>query len=345
MANPKFLNRYLKIERDEFPAGYRIAQKIPVCFSSDTSTDDLWILHSKAMSDYWLLFDQVKKETREFSKIPTSYPSLMDLKVEIAERTIENCICCERRCNVNRKNRELGYCRISSVSRCASEFLHQGEEPELVPSHTIFFTGCVFSCVYCQNWDISTRPECGIEIEPHQFARIIDARRRQGSRNVNFVTPTPHLHTALKVVNNISINIPVIWNSNMYHSKEAGELLEGVVDVYLADFRYGNNRCAEKYSNVKNYTETVKINFKKAYQHSEIILRHLVLPRHLECCTKPIIEWTAKNIPDVRFNPMFQYTPYYKAHDYPETNRRLTLKEREKAIQTAKEFNIKDLLV
>ncbi|MFP4654395.1 MAG: hypothetical protein ACLFMM_01750 [Methanohalobium sp.] len=178
-----------KIENNEFPAGYRIAQKVPVDFNSDTSTDDLWILHSKATIEYWELFDQIKQGILEFSEIPLAHPSLMDLKVEIAERIIKNCICCERRCKVNRKNRELGYCRISSVSRCASEFLHRGEEPELVPSHTIFFTGCVFSCVYCQNWDISTRPECGIEIEPPQFAKIIDARRRQGSRNVNFVTP------------------------------------------------------------------------------------------------------------------------------------------------------------
>ncbi|MFP4654396.1 MAG: hypothetical protein ACLFMM_01755 [Methanohalobium sp.] len=131
----------------------------------------------------------------------------------------------------------------------------------------------------------------------------------------------------------------------MYHSKEAGELLKSVVDVYLADFRYGNNRCAEKYSNVKKYIEIVKRNFKKAYQQSEIILRHLVLPEHLECCSKPTIEWTAETIPDVRFNLMFQYTPYCKAHDYPEINRRVMLKERKKAIQTAKDFNIKDLLV
>jgi putative pyruvate formate lyase activating enzyme len=345
MEIAKFLNHYFKVESNSFPAGFRIAQKVPVEFDSESSIDDLWAIHSKAMDNYWQLYNKKLQEIQNFTDCPPVHPSLMDLKAEIADRIIEKCTCCGWRCRVNRKNKELGYCRIGSVSRCASEFLHRGEEPEIVPSHTIFFTGCVFSCVYCQNWDISTRPDNGIEINPFHLAKIIDARRRKGSKNVNFVTPTPHLHNVLKTINNISENLPIIWNSNMYHSEEASELLEGIIDVFLADFRYGNDRCAKKYSDINNYTEIVKRNFKKVYQHSDIIIRHLVLPKHLECCTKPVIEWTVENIPHVRFNLMFQYTPFYKSCEYPEINRKLGLDEQEKSIEIAKNYGIEDLLV
>jgi len=122
---------------------------------------------------------------------------------------------------------------MDAVSRYSAEFLHHGEEPELVPSHTIFFTGCNFSCVYCQNWQISTAPNRGIPILPEEFARKITLQRAYGSKNVNFVTPTPHTHTILKILNALKVNVPVVWNSNMYYSSEVAKLLEGVVDVYL----------------------------------------------------------------------------------------------------------------
>ncbi|MEA1984029.1 MAG: radical SAM protein [Euryarchaeota archaeon] len=133
-----------------------------------------------------------------------------------------------------------------------------GEEPELVPSHTIFFTGCVFACVYCQNWDISPHPESGTNADPEDLASIIQRRRYEGARNVNFVTPTPHAHSILKIIDRVAVNTPMVWNSNMYHSREVAKLLEGVIDVYLADFKYGDDNCARKYSKVRDYLDVVK---------------------------------------------------------------------------------------
>lgn len=362
MAAPKYLKRYLKVQGDEMPALSRITERISVEFDPEMGLEELRNVHKASIIEYRKLLesleidaaealaysdssDMLRLYTKSFLELPKASPSLLDLKIAIVERMIENCACCGWNCGVNRKAGEKGFCKLTDVSYYASEFLHMGEEPELVPSHTIFFAGCVFACVYCQNWDISTCPDCGTRIEPRKLAKLIDLRRMHGAKNVNFVTPTPHTYTILKIIREISQNNPVIWNSNMYHSPVIAEILEGVVDVYLGDFKYGNNECARRYSKINNYLEIVQPNFKFAYETAEVLLRHLVLPGHLECCTKPIAEWVAKNIPQIRFNLMFQYMPCYRALEYQEIGRQLTPEEEEKAIKIVREAGVEDLLV
>ncbi|MGI5991665.1 MAG: radical SAM protein [Methanosarcina sp.] len=362
MAAPKYLKRYFKVQKDELPAIFKITERIPVQFDPGMELEELRRIHGKEIEEYRELKKDLELEaaealaykdtaerltllTKSFLELPKASPSLLDLKVELVDRMLSNCQCCGWRCEVDRKVGEKGFCRLADTSNYASEFLHMGEEPELVPSHTIFFTGCTFACVYCQNWDISTNPEAGTQIEPKKLAKLIDVRRMHGARNVNFVTPTPHAHTVLKIIREISVNTPVVWNSNMYHSPEIAEILEGVVDVYLGDFKYGNNVCARKYSKIRNYLEIVQPNFELAYKTAEILLRHLVLPGHLECCTRPIAEWVEKNIPQIRFNLMFQYRPCYRAMEYPEIGRQLTPEEEAKAINIVRKAGIEDLLI
>jgi len=178
------------------------------------------------------------------------------------------------------------------------------------------------------------------------MADWIERMAAGGCRNVNFVggDPTPHLHSILSIMNACNVNTPMVWNSNMYCSSETMDLLSGVIDVYLADFRYGDDGCAEKYSNVKDYWSIITRNFMSAYQDAEVILRHLVLPNHLECCTKPIVQWIAEHMPGIRFNLMFQYTPHYKAHQYPELNRSLSHDERMRAIEIVRDAGLKNLV-
>jgi putative pyruvate formate lyase activating enzyme len=315
------LPEYHRIAAGIEQARFLVAKNFPVDFNPDAPLADLWGIHSDAMHELHRLEKSKRPEER----------SLLDLKNVIATRMLEDCNFCDRRCGANRRMRQVGYCRIGAISRYSSEFLHYGEESELVPSHTIFFSGCVFSCVYCQNWEISTNPDIGVPILPKEAARTVSLRHSLGARNLNFVTPTPHLHTILRLLAEIKTNTPVVWNSNMYHSEEAAKLLSGVVDVYLGDFKYGNDSCAKRYSDVDHYWETVTRNFLCAYDDSEILLRQLVLPGHIECCTAPIIEWVREKIPDVRFNLMFQYRPAYLAHRHPEINRTLTEGERLRA--------------
>ena len=259
--------------------------------------------------------------------------------IEKAWDSFSRCGLCEHRCNVNR-HRQHGICGVKQAS-IASHFMHYGEESFLIPSYTIFFSGCNFKCVYCQNWDISQR-RSGLYIEPERMAEYITEAYQRGAKNINWVggEPTPNIPYILEVLKNSDTNIPQIWNSNMYLSKEAMDLLNGFVDLYLADFKYGNDGCALRLSKVRNYTSIVKRNHKIAYENGMLVIRHLILPSHVECCSKPIIEWIAENVPDAIVNIMDQYYPTYKAYEYDELNRRITVQEYKEVLHYAKELGI-----
>lgn len=262
--------------------------------------------------------------------------SLLDVKVEIANRMFLSCEFCERRCKVDRSHQK-GNCKTQEP-RVASEFAHYGEESVLVPSHTIFFTGCNFHCVYCQNWDISQMLR-GKWMPPQQLARIIEHRNL---RNMNFVggDPTPNLNYILQVLKECRAEIPVVWNSNMYLTEESMRLLDGIVDVYLTDFKYGNDQCAEELSDVKNYFNTISRNHLISEKNADLIIRHLVLPGHLECCTYPVLKWISSHLKDPAVNVMFQYRPEYKALENPIIDRYLTYEEERRALDIAEECKI-----
>jgi len=269
--------------------------------------------------------------------------SFLNSKISEAKRIVQSCELCERKCGVNRLKNEKGECRVGKHPLISSEFVHVGEEPFFVPSHTVFFMGCNFHCQYCQNWTISQWQESGFRIEPEQLASTIDRRRNEGCRNVNFVggEPTPNLLFILETLNHITANVPVVWNSNFYMTEKTMKVLDGVVDVYLSDFKYGNDKCAQKLSKVQNYMKVVERNHRIAAEQAELVIRHLVLPNHLDCCTKPILEWIANNIRDKCIvNLMDQYRPAYKAHEYPDINRRLDKEEFDRAVELAKELKI-----
>jgi putative pyruvate formate lyase activating enzyme len=300
--------------------------------------DELWKAHARGMETF-------RSAWRDGVAPDVAEPSLLDVKLELASRMLEDCRCCERRCGADRANGSTGFCGVGRVSRYSSQFLHMGEEPELVPSHTIFFSGCTFACAYCQNWEIAMHPEAGLTADPRELASLLEEGIGQGSRNANFVggNPDPHLHTILAIVAALgerADRFPLVWNSNMYTSREAMQLLEGVMDVWLGDFRYGNDQCASRLSGVEGYFAVVSRNFLAAYEAGEVMLRHLVLPGHLECCTLPIMRWVKRHMPDVYFNLMFQYRPEYRASLHPEINRRLTPEERREALDYAGESGL-----
>ena len=273
------------------------------------------ILEGRAKSKYLENKSRVKK--------------LIDRAYEI----YSECCFCEHRCGINRREK-LGRCR-ARLGSIASHFFHYGEEDVLVPSYTIFFSGCTFGCVFCQNYDIS-QYQAGIYIEPEKMAWIIEGVVGR-ARNVNWVggEPTPHLPYILEVLEKCSANLPQVWNSNMYCSIETMDMLKYVMDVYLTDFKYGNDGCAERLSKVKNYWEIITRNHEIAYRQGEMIIRHLVMPNHVECCSIPILDWIADNVPEAFVNVMAQYYPTYKAFEYEDINRRITNEEYRKVYSHA----------
>lgn len=251
----------------------------------------------------------------------------LDNKIELAHEIYSHCELCERKCGADR-NVETGHCGVREA-RVVSEFMHFGEEPELVPSHTIFFAGCTLECAFCQNWDISTRPRSGTAFSAKEVASLIDGQASR-AKNANWVggDPTPNLPFILEVMGHLESDKAQVWNSNMYLTEKAMALLDGVIDVYLTDFKFGNNECASRLCNAENYWDVITRNHIIAGGQAEVIIRHLVLPGHVECCSKPALDWIAENLGNsVRLNIMSQYRPQHQAFRHPEINRSLKIEE------------------
>jgi putative pyruvate formate lyase activating enzyme len=252
---------------------------------------------------------------------------------------LSQCQFCEHRCNINRTING-GFCLVSK-SRIASEFIHQNEESFFIPSHTIFFSGCTLKCIFCQNWEIS-HLQSGIQIPPYEFANRIHIRKQQGSKNVNWVggDPTPNIPYILKTLQNLDDWIPQIWNSNMYCSIEAMILLDGVIDVYLADHKFGNDRCASQLSQSSSYVRTIQRNLQIAYEQADLFIRHLILPNHISCCSLPILHWLKEFLPFSPINIMKQYRPCYHARNHPTINRLVTTEEYDKVLSVARTLQL-----
>ena len=337
----RILPRYMKIVKDQAIANYQLAKRIEFKKTKKSNTDTLWKIHSKLMKKFYETRDRVDKDKLKLKNLKK--PSLLDLKIKLTEEIMKSCELCERKCHVNRMKNERGVCKVGKECSISSEFMHLGEESHIVPSHTIFFMGCTLNCQYCQNWSISQWFESGYEIEPEKLALRIETKRKEGARNLNLVggEPTPSLLCILKTLNSCQVNTPVIWNSNFYMSEKTMKILDGIVDMHLSDLKYGNDECGLRLSKVPNYFNVCSRNHLIASKNTGITIRHLVLPNHVECCTKPVFKWIADNIRDKAIvNIMAQYRPDYKANEYPDINRRVNKQEMDKAINYAKNLNL-----
>ena len=341
------LKRYFDVMEDDKPTKFRVAKKLSATFSKSDSLTKLWKLHDQLTEEFCILEKELDTRQKRLEELAVPEKSFLDLKIEIANRILGSCHFCTRRCGSNRLEGESGYCRCGTQTTVSTIFSHTGEEPELVPSGTIFTLGCTLRCLHCQNWSISQWFESGEIYSPQQLARAVEALRKGGCRNVNLVggDPTSWLSKWLEVFRHVDVNVPVVWNSNSYYSEETAKLLAGFADVYLLDFKYGPEVCADKVSDAPNYWMTCTRNHLYAKKYGELIIRVLVLPNHLECCTKPILNWIFENLGEsVRVNLMFQYRPEWRAHEIVELRRCLTESERKRAVELAKEAGLTNFI-
>jgi len=342
----KSLPRYIDVVRNMRTAKFIITKSMPVEFSSKATTEDLWSVHGEALSRYCEIEKKADGDDFDLRDLEGS-PSFLDLKIELGRRVMTSCRFCIRSCGVDRLAGEKGYCRCGVEFALSSCFPHLGEEPELVPSGTIFTCGCSIRCMHCQNWSISQWGESGTPTGPSKVAAVVESLRRQGCRNVNMVggDPTPNCWLWLRTMREVNANIATVWNSNSYYSQETAELLAWFIDLYLLDFKYGNNDCASAISDAPGYWEACTRNHMMAMKYGELIIRILVLPGHNECCTRPILKWIAENLgPWTRVNLMFQYRPEWRALERPELSRRLSRDEINEAIRIAEEVGLKNLV-
>jgi putative pyruvate formate lyase activating enzyme len=348
----KVLSWYYAILLENLPAKFHIVKVIElpsdIRFES-CDMDCLWGVHKELEKSFVSLWSEVRRERIRFDDFKKSYRevqrSYLDLKIEIAHRILKSCRFCEWRCGVDRTSGKVGVCRLSTKTYVHSWFLHLGEEAPLVPSGTIFYGSCNFRCVFCQNWDISQEnPFGGIEVTPRQLALIQKELKEDGARNINHVggEPTPNLHTILESLKYLETNIAQLWNSNFYMSIESMDLLKHVIDIWLPDFKYGNDECALRLSKVPRYVEVVGRNHKIAVEWGDMIIRHLVLPNHVDCCSKKVLKWIADNLPKDRVlvNIMDQYRPEYKAYQYKEIARRPKMEELKEVYEYADKLGL-----
>lgn len=293
----------------------------------------------KGLSNYYKILERKEKPKFKQNK------KLLDKAIKEAEKIMQSCEFCERKCKVNRLKNELGFCKVGKEWRIFGAHTHMGEEIDLIPSGTLFLAGCTLRCCYCQNAPDSITPESGDIWSDEKVAEWIDKEYEEGCKNVNFVTPDCYVWNILKVLKMVKSDIPVVWNSSSYYSEKTANLIKDFVDVYLLDFRYFNNKCAERLSLAKNYVETAKRNFLIANNYGELLIRVLVIPNHIECDAKFILRWIKDNLGEnVRVNIMEQYYPTWHADKFEEINRRLTIEEYEEVVSYAKKIGLKNLV-
>ncbi len=343
------LKWYYKVMTDEKPAKFLIAKRIDAEVNpyEIDNEEELWKIHGKLQRIFMDTWRKIREDELSLEELSKPRYSFLDVKIVLAYKLMDPCRICEWKCRVPRLKGRYGICMIDREIIVHSYFHHLGEESPLVPSGTIFYGGCNFRCVYCQNWDISqTNARGGERLTPKQLAEIQGELRRTGARNINHVggEPTPHIPFIIESMKYLEVNVPQLWNSNMYMTLEALDLLKDLIDIWLPDFKYGNNKCAWRYSKIRNYWETVTRNLKIAYMNGDMIIRHLVLPNHVECCTRRVLEWIAENTPNALVNIMDQYRPEHLVakhpEKFPEIARRLKPSEILEAYRIADELGL-----
>ncbi|MEJ5165968.1 MAG: radical SAM protein [Thermoanaerobaculia bacterium] len=296
------------------------------------------------------------------------YPSYINLfksgkleeRVRIFLEKLKNCDICPRKCGVDRTREEKGFCRTGRYALVSSYNLHFGEEPPISGyrgSGTIFFSFCNLSCIFCQNWTISHLGE-GYVVSPFDLKEIMLDLQRAGAHNLNLVTPThivPQFMEALYLAIKEGFSLPIVYNSSGYDSVETLKLLDGVIDIYMPDAKYGENRWAEKLSGAGDYVEVSREALKEMYRQvgefevdgegiakRGVLVRHLILPENMASSFK-VLDFLKENLPGSLVALLSQYWPSYNALKYPQLGRRITLKEYEEVANYAKKIKLKNL--
>jgi len=272
---------------------------------------------------------------------------------------LENCDLCARYCHVNRRVTAKGaVCRTGERAVVHSYGPHHGEEDPLRGFHgsgTIFFSWCSLRCVFCQNWDISQKG-VGNEVEPAELARMMLRLQTLGCHNINFVTPShvvAQIIAAVRIAAAQGLRLPLVYNTGGYDSPEALALLDGIIDIYMPDMKYGDSRLARQYSKVRNYVEINQAAVREMHRQvgdlvldargiaqRGLLVRHLVLPASIAGTDQVLVFLSREISPDTYLNLMDQYHPCYRAHENPPLDRPITSGEFQHALELASQYGL-----
>jgi putative pyruvate formate lyase activating enzyme len=278
-------------------------------------------------------------------------------RIERALAVLERCTVCPRDCAVNRFADEKAVCKVGRRAKVSTYFAHFGEEDCLRGwngSGTIFFSWCNLKCVFCQNWETSNEG-AGEEVGPRDLAQMMLELQARGCHNINFVTPehvVPQILEALPYALEAGLRLPLVYNTSAYDSLDSLQLMEGVVDIYMPDFKYWDTEASARFLKAKDYPDRARAAIREMHRQvgdlmiddqrlarRGLLVRHLVMPSTLED-TARILDWIAKEISTRSYvNVMDQYTPdgmvVRQPQKYNVLNRRITAAEHQQALQLA----------
>lgn len=275
----------------------------------------------------------------------------------------ENCLLCPRKCGINRSTGQTGVCGVSSEIKVARAALHYWEEPCISGkrgSGAVFFSGCSLHCVFCQNREISDGKE-GKVISKERLSDIFMELAGKGANNINLVTPGQYIPDIVWAVNDAKsrgMKLPIIYNTSGYENVTELKLLEGIVDVYLPDFKYMDSTLSARYSRAKDYPSVAKqalsemvrqqldvvIDDATGLIQKGVIVRQLLLPGHVNDA-KAVLKYLYDTYHDhVYISMMSQFTPI-ALKDYPEINRTVTRREYERLVDYALEIGITNAFI
>ncbi|MEE9502316.1 MAG: hypothetical protein V3V48_09595 [Candidatus Aminicenantaceae bacterium] len=290
--------------------------------------------------------------------LKTHRAGLLEDKIAKAQRLLESCSVCPRDCKVNRKKGETGFCRAGFLPKVSSSSPHFGEEQPLVGIHgsgTIFLTHCNLGCLFCQNYSISHLDE-GEEISIEQLSRMMVTMQSLSCHNINFVSPThyvPQILAALPYAIALGLSVPLVYNTGSYDSVETLELLDGIFDIYMPDFKYSTEEVAEEYSQARDYPRVAKQAIKEMFRQvgdlvlddrgialRGLLIRHLVLPSGL-AGTQDVMQFLSQDISKNTYvNIMAQYYPCGDIPPGSPLSRRISKLEYLQAVEIAKKEGI-----
>lgn len=275
---------------------------------------------------------------------------------------LQSCVLCGHRCGVDRTAGQTGQCQAGREPVVASACLHRGEEPLISGSRgsgTIFLANCCLKCVYCQNYEISQKGE-GKEAGKEELAGIMLELQAKGAHNINLVSPThyaPPIADALKSAKRQGLKLPVVYNTGGYDSIELLRELDGLIDIYLPDFKYWDNDNAVKYSRAENYPEVARQGITEMFRQvgnvaldeegvakKGLLVRHLVLPNGLADSAK-ILGFLAALSTELWISLMAQYNPRHRAKEHPELSRPLRPEEYRQAVAAAESLGLNNVYV
>ena len=274
---------------------------------------------------------------------------------------LEKCVLCPRACNVNRIKGEKGFCGVAGIGiKGARAALHMWEEPCISGengSGTVFFSGCPLRCVYCQNYQIANG-SIGSTISKERLAEIFLELQQKNAENINLVTPThytPEIIWAVKEARKSGLVLPIVYNCSGYEKVETLKMLDGIVDIYLTDFKYMDKSAAKRYSRAENYPDIAKAALEEMMRQcgevifderdmmkKGVIVRHLLLPEQMQNA-KDVVQYVYETYGDrVFLSLMNQYTPLPQVEAFPEINRCVTEEEYDELVDFAIEIGVEN---